>query len=70
MSGIKPSFVTVIAQILIYPCEGVSDMSIDNARAEENLIVAFTLAIAGALAAGSANGGSDYLDLLLNAGRT
>jgi hypothetical protein len=61
----KPSSVTATALF----CEGVSDMSIDNARPEENLIVAFTLAIAGALAAGLPMGSSYYLDLLLNVRR-
>ena len=41
-----------VPEILIYPSDEVSDMSIDNVRPEENLIVSFTLAIAGALAAG------------------
>ena len=36
----------------IYPRSGVSDMSIDNVRSEPNPLFAFTLMIAGALAAG------------------
>jgi len=46
---------TVVAAVLgisIYPWDGVCDMSIDNVRPEENVIVAFTRAVAGALAAG------------------
>jgi hypothetical protein len=33
-------------------CGGVSNMSLDNVRPEENLLIAFTLTIAGAVAAG------------------
>jgi hypothetical protein len=36
----------------IYPCRGVSDMSIDNLRPEVNLLSAFTLTIGTAFGIG------------------
>jgi hypothetical protein len=40
------------SRVSIYPSGGVSDMSVDNVRPEVNLLFAFTLTIAGAIAVG------------------
>jgi hypothetical protein len=44
--------VPVVAGTSVYPSGGVSDMSVDNVRPEVNLLFAFTLTIAGAIAVG------------------
>jgi hypothetical protein len=44
--------VPVLAGTSVYPSGGVSDMSVDNVRPEVNLLFAFTLTIAGAIAVG------------------
>jgi hypothetical protein len=41
-----------VVGISISPSSGVSDMSVDNVRPQENLLFAFTLTIAGTIALG------------------
>jgi hypothetical protein len=49
--GTVIAFVPVVG-IAISPSSGVSDMSVDNVRPQENLLFAFTLTIAGTIAVG------------------